>query len=428
MHNFFLFKQKVLLKFAPVKQAINIRTWLLPCLLLLFVQVNARAVYTAGREHDSLRISLLTCAPGEEIYTLFGHTAIRCENLTRGTDVIFNYGIFDFDTPNFVLRFALGETDYLLGVSTFRHFAAEYEYYGRDIWQQTLDLRQEEKIRLMSALEENYRPENRVYRYNFFYDNCATRPRDRIEQAVDGYLRYEGDMDDRSEGITFRDMLHLYSEGHPWSRFAMDLCMGVKADEPITRREMMFVPFILQEDFSKAEVVDTAGHARPLVMAEGKVMSAAMAVADTSGDDGFTPLHAAILLLALTVGATVYGIRRNRSLWGVDLVLFAAVGVSGCVLAFMVLFSQHPAISPNYLLFLFHPLHLFCLPWMLRKVCRREFSWYMLVNALILTLFMMFWAVIPQKFPIAVLPLILCLLVRSLNSMMLGTGFCCKKS
>ena len=124
---------------------------------------------------DSIRISLLTCASGEEIYSLFGHTAIRYENYTRGIDAVFNYGIFNFNAPNFILRFALGETDYQLGVTDYERFAAEYYYLERDVWQQELNLTVQEKGKLVMLLEENYRPENRIYRYNFFYDNCATR-------------------------------------------------------------------------------------------------------------------------------------------------------------------------------------------------------------------------------------------------------------
>lgn len=219
---------------------------------------------------DSVRVSLLTCAAGGEIYSLFGHTAIRYENYTRGIDAVFNYGMFNFNAPNFIFRFALGETDYQLGVTDYEHFAAEYNYLGRDVWQQTLNLTEEEKERLIALLTENYRPENRVYRYNFFYDNCATRPRDQIERAINGTLQYADNMTANSTGISFRDLLHKYSEGHLWSRFGMDLCMGSKADEPINRRLVMFVPFYMQEYFNKAQIVDKEGQARPLVAKEEK--------------------------------------------------------------------------------------------------------------------------------------------------------------
>ena len=341
---------------------------------------------------DSIRISLLTCASGEEIYSLFGHTAIRYENYTRGIDAVFNYGIFNFNAPNFILRFALGETDYQLGAGDYERFAAEYYYLERDVWQQELNLTPAEKKKLVALLEENYRPENRVYRYNFFYDNCATRPRDLIEKSIDGTL--------------------------PWSRFGMNLCMGSQADRTINRRLMMFVPFYVQEYFNQARIVNKEGETRPLVLNEEKIIVTGNEEAEQSSD-GFTPMQTALLLLILTAAATLYGIRRKKTLWGIDLVLFFAAGMAGCILTFLVLFSQHPAVSPNYLLFVFHPLHLLCLPCMLNRVRKRRRSRYMLANFLILTLFILLWLIIPQRFPSAVLPLALCLLIRSASNLIL---------
>lgn len=367
---------------------------------------------------DSIRISLLTCASGEEIYSLFGHTAIRYENYTRGIDAVFNYGIFNFNAPNFILRFALGETDYQLGANNYERFAAEYYYLERDVWQQELNLTPQEKEKLIALLQENYRPENRVYRYNFFYDNCATRPRDLIEKSIEGTLEYADNMTDTNTGTSFRDLLHKYSEGHPWSRFGMDLCMGSQADKIINRRLMMFVPFYVQEYFDKARIIDKEGQTRPLVLNEEKIVITGSGETDRVSE-GFTPMQAALPLFILIAAITIYGIRRRKTFWGIDLVLFFAAGVAGCILAFLALFSQHPAVSPNYLLFVFHPFHLFCLPCMLNKVRKRKRSRYMLANFIVLTLFILLWLVIPQRFPLAVLPLALCLLIRSASNLIL---------
>lgn len=367
---------------------------------------------------DSIRISLLTCASGGEIYSLFGHTAIRYENFTRNIDAVFNYGMFNFNAPNFILRFALGETDYQLGATNYEHFVAEYNYLGRDVWQQTLNLTPDEKEHLFNLLQENYRPENREYRYNFFYDNCATRPRDQIEKAIDGSLQYADNMTDNNTGVSFRDLLHKYSEGHPWSRFGMDMCMGSEADKPINRRLMMFVPFYVQEYFNTAQIIDKEGKARPLISSEEKIVETGLIAADHRSS-GITPMQSALLLFILVTAATIYGIRRRKTLWGLDLILFFCAGIAGCILAFLALFSQHPAVSPNYLLFVFHPLHLFCLPWMINKVRKRQKSRYMVLNFIVLTLFILLWAIIPQRFDLAVLPLALCLLVRSASNLIL---------
>ena len=278
---------------------------------------------------DSIRISLLTCASGEEIYSLFGHTAIRYENYTRGIDAVFNYGIFNFNAPNFILRFALGETDYQLGVTDYERFAAEYYYLERDVWQQELNLTPAEKKKLVALLEENYRPENRVYRYNFFYDNCATRPRDLIEKSIDGTLQYADNMTDTNTGTSFRDLLHKYSKGHPWSRFGMDLCMGSQADKPISRRLMMFVPFYVQDYFNTARIIGSDKQVRPLVLNEEKIITTGM---EETGQpsEGFTPLQAALLLFILTAAATLYGFWVEWTEWA-GIPAIYAVGVASAV-------------------------------------------------------------------------------------------------
>lgn len=368
---------------------------------------------------DSLRISLLTCGSGDEIYSLFGHTALRVEDRTTGRDVVYHYGVFDFDTPNFALKFALGETDYQMGMTSYKRFLSEYAWLGRSVEQQVLDLTPEEARRLADRLIENYRPENRVYRYSYFYDNCATRPRDQVERAVEGHVDYGRDMESRATGQTFRSIMHHYAEGHPWSRFGMDFCLGSKADEPVNLRETMFVPFNVRDYFATAQIATPDGTARPLT----RPTETLVPCPDTrtpQKDQGFTPLRAALLLFAATAGATIYGLKRKRPLWGIDAVLFAAAGLAGIIPAFLVLFSQHPAVSPNYLLLVFHPLHLLCLPWMLRRVSQCRRSRYMAANFTVLTLFILLWAVIPQRFDLAVLPLACCLLVRSGSNLVLS--------
>lgn len=365
---------------------------------------------------DSIRFSLLTCGAGEEIYSLFGHTAIRYENFTRGIDAVFNYGIFSFNTPNFILRFTLGETDYQLGVTSYKQFAYEYTWTGRDVWQQTLNLNAEEKKKLLALLEENYLPQNRIYRYNFFYDNCATRPRDQIERAVQGTLEYADDMTSFQTGISFRDIVHQYTIGHSWARFGIDLCLGSQADKDITRRQMMFAPFYLKDFLAKAQLKNAQGMERPLVSSEDHIIQSPQ---QTSTEETPSPLQTAFLLFTIVTIATAYGIYRRKSLWLLDLLLFLAAGVAGCILAFLASFSQHPAVSPNYLLFLFHPLHLLCLPWMIKRIRKKEKSIYMWANIIVLTFFILLWGIIPQEFNLAVLPLALSLWIRSASNLYL---------
>lgn len=398
-----------------MKQPIHII--IIGVLLCTFLPLRLSAQPAKGEAPagDSLRISLLTCGAGDAIYTLFGHTAIRCENLTRGTDVVYNYGVFDFGSDAFVLRFALGDTNYCLEKTSTRYFCQAYYYNGRNVWQQVLDLSAAEKQRLVRLLEENYRPENRVYLYNFFYDNCSTRPRDKVEEALQGRLAYaEAD----SAGVTYRDLIEKYSEGYPWSRLGMNLALGSEADKPISRRAMEFVPFLLQADFGQAQIADSVSGARPLVLQEGWLVKALPTTSPRG--DGLTPNFCAWLLFGVTLALTIYGIRRGKSVWGWDVLLFSLAGLAGCVLAFLMFFSKHPCMNPNYLIFVFHPLHLVCLPWVICREKRRRISFYLMANLVVLTLFMVLWGVLPQEIPSAVVPLALCLWARSANNLILS--------
>lgn len=391
--------------------------------LLFLVLFLTTIVKAADKNHsDSIRISLLTCAPGEEIYSLFGHTAIRYKEPAKGIDVVFNYGLFNFNTPNFMLRFALGETDYELGATPYERFAAEYEYFGRSVWEQELAIDPTEKEKLISLLKENLRPENRIYRYNFFYDNCATRPRDKIEEAIHGKVTYLP-LTKSGEVKSFRDIVHQYTQGHPWARFGIDLCIGNEADAPITDREMMFAPFYLKNAFGNAQIVGDSTRSS-LVLNTEKIIDCEQwadneSTPETDIWDTMTPMRCSLLLLILVAGATIYGIRRKKSLWGLDAVLFAATGIAGCVITFLALFSQHPAVSSNYLLFVFHPLSLLCLPFFICKERKQQKSWYHIANIAVLTLFIALFAAIPQRIDFAVLPLALCLLIRSASNLIL---------
>lgn len=367
---------------------------------------------TAAAANDSIRLSLLTCAPGEEIYSLFGHTAIRYENPSQGIDVVFNYGLFSFNTPNFIFRFSLGETDYQLGVTEYERFAAEYEYYERSVWQQTLNLTDQEKAELIRLLQENYRPENRTYRYNYFYDNCATRPRDKIEESIAGQVIYPAEPQDGSR--TFREIVHQYCKGHPWSRFGIDLCIGSEADRPITQRQMMFAPFYLMDAFAGAQIKNDSIQ-RPLVSSTELIVDATPEPENSGWTP--TPLQCSLLLFMLTAAATIYGIRRRTGLWGVDLFLFGMAGIVGCVLAFLALFSVHPTVSSNFLLLVFHPGHLLFLPYIIYCDRKRKKCWYMTLNLVVLTLFIVLFPIIPQRFDLAVVPLALCLLIRSASNL-----------
>ena len=356
---------------------------------------------------DSVRISLLTCAPGSEIYALFGHSAIRYENPEKDQDWVFNYGMFSFKEPNFVMRFVKGETDYQLGVVPFRYFETEYALRGSSVYQQVLNLTDEEKAKLISLLEENYLPSNRVYRYNYFYDNCTTRARDKVEESIQGKVVYP----EIEKEVSFRDIIHEFTAGSEWGEFGIDLCLGSEADEPIEDRKQMFAPFYMMEA-ARGAMIHRADTVVPLVLEEFKVVDA---VLEDEPAFPLSPMTCAMGLLVATAFVVGWGIRKGRPCLAWNVLMFFLQGLGGCIVAFLFFFSLHPTVGSNWLLMLFHPLAMFYLPIMIYRGIKGKKDPYHWLNVVLLTSFMILMPFISQEFNLTVLPLALSLLLVSVG-------------
>lgn len=378
-------------------------------LLSALFQICLWPVWAASM--DSVRISLLTCSPGTEIYALFGHTAIRYENPGQQQDWVFNYGMFSFKDPNFIMRFVKGETDYQLGVIPFNYFEAEYALRGSSVYQQVLNLSDAEKIKLVRLLEENYLPSNRVYRYNYFYDNCTTRARDKIEESIQGKVVYPKN----EKCVSFRDILHEFTAGSEWSEFGIDLCLGSEADEPIDVRKQMFAPFYMLEAARKA-MIHRTDTVVPFVREDFKVVDA---VLEDEPAFPLSPMTCAFLLLLVTTAVVGWGIRRGRQVWGWSVLLFAFQGLGGSIIAFLFFFSIHPTVGSNWLLVMLNPIPLFYLPIMVYRAIKGEKDPYHWLNVIVLTSFIILMPFIPQEFNATVLPLALILLLPSLGHLYL---------
>ena len=301
---------------------------------------------------DSIRVSLLTCSPHDEIYSLYGHTAIRYEDKASKTDIVVNYGMFSFKKPFFVARFVLGLTDYEMGIQDFNDFCYEYQYFGSQVTQQEINLTPEEKGQLLKALQDNY-ANARVYRYNYFYNNCTTKARDIILKSINGKIEYKNGID---KSVSFRDLIHGCNANYSWASFGNDLLLGFKADMQTTREEQQFLPDNLMRDFGQAKIVSADGSARPLVKnTEIIVKGNDYAIA---GKTKVTPQFVFITLLLLIAAIVVAEFKtKKRFLW-VDISLLLASGLAGLIL-FVMLFSEHPTTSTNLQIFILCPLNLY---------------------------------------------------------------------
>lgn len=367
-------------------------------------------------ETDSVVVSLLTCSPGTEVYQLYGHTALRVTDSRRHLDLVFNYGVFDFRTPHFTWRFILGQCDYQVAAYPYELFLEEYRERGSSVTEQVLNLTPTETLRLCQALALNALPENRTYRYDFLRNNCTTRARDMVEQALDGHVAYE----ESPEPRTYRQLLHRCTQDYPWSALGNDMLLGADCDTLLSDRAAQFLPAQLMSYMEGAQVFDSLENRRPLVretrllLAEdARRMAARKAVLPLGGR--LTPRVVGWGLVALGLVVALVEYRTRRMWWMVDALLMSLQGVAGLLLCFMFLFSEHPTVDSNWQVLLFHPLALLLMPWVVRSARHRKVCLYHYANMLCLVLFLGFMPWIPQDFSTLTLPLALVLLIRPMS-------------
>lgn len=394
---------------------------LLMTALLLFPHVALHAGNATAQDSnlrtDPLRVSLITCEPGPLIYELYGHTAIRITDMRTNADLAFNYGMFDFSKPNFIMRFLRGETDYMLGVYPYDDFLEEYRLRGSKVIEQTLNLTAAEKAALLSALSENARPENRTYRYNFLYNNCTSQARDIIESCIDGTIIYP--TDNRKE--TYRQMIHLYTSDSPWSEFGQDLLLGAEADIPITQRQKMFAPLFFEKYADEAIIRLPNGTARPLVTAT-TVIQPYNAMKETAGFP-IPPLGVFGALLLATVLVCATELRTGKVFWGWEAMLMTVQGIAGCLVTFMFFFSEHPAVSSNWLIVLLNPIPIIYVAFRVRNIMKHKYDHYVPAALAVEALFLAAMPFIPQSFSAAVYCFTLSLCLHSASGAFLQHRF-----
>lgn len=373
---------------------------LLACLALWPFAAQAQKAAPAdstAQPADSVVVSLLTCTPGSLVYELYGHTALRVREVRAGrqSDWVFNYGTFSFKQPHFMWRFALGEPNYELSVVPYGYFYEEYVRSGRGIMEQRLNLTPAEEKRLMDALTLNLQPENAVYRYNIFYDNCTTRAVRAIGQAVEGQVEW-GKVE---EGKTLRDIVREFSAASPWNQFGQDLVLGAEADRPADVATQMFAPLYAMRFVEQALVKGPDGQERHLA---APFITLLPTVGTPSEACPLTPLWAFGILLAFTLLLTVYEGVRRKYYWLFDVVLLLLQGLAGCIVAFLFFFSAHPTVGSNWLVALFNPLPLLLFPWFMKCASKGRVFKGMYVQAVMVQAALVFGLLGLQCFPIEV--------------------------
>ena len=375
--------------------------------LLLFCIVTLKAQQIIIS--DSAVISLITCSPGEEVYSKFGHTAIRINDSLHGVDLVFNYGIFSFETENFYYKFIKGETDYQLGIYDTRYFLPEYAQRNSMVWEQVLNLTTSERRNLINSLLKNYEAEYRTYRYNFVFDNCASRPRDKIFSAIQGYVKFQ----QSAETKTFRQWIGVYVGTDTWLKFGIDIVFGMDADREATISESMFLPEVLMNEFQTAQIQTANGQIRKLV-SENKILVNKKGINSLEDSWIFKPTTFFIFLLLIGICLTIWDIKERKLHFKYfDTLIYVVSGIGGLVAFYLMFFSLHPLVRSNLNLLWLNPLNLIVAVIIWIKPMRKALFYYEIVNILLLVGALLAFALSAQALNMATFPIVVLLLMRS---------------
>lgn len=290
-------------------------------------------------------ISLLTCSPGPELHAAFGHSAVRVKDQYRGLDVVFNYGTFDFEAPNFYLKFLRGELDYFLSTSSFIQFANYYQHYGRGVIEQKLNLNSSQKQELFDALNKELLPENRYYRYEFLENNCATKIPEIISSATGLTINYEDQINAKT---TYRKLINEYLDKYSWNRFGITLILGSTVDHLITDTQMLFLPDYLYKKIGSARLGE-----KLLIENENNLVVRYFKPKNNSFFA--SPLFVAILFLIFSF-FRIWPKASSPILDKLEHLLFGVLSIVGIFLVFMMLGTEHLATKNNFNILWINPL------------------------------------------------------------------------
>lgn len=377
-------------------------------LLLLFVLSIAFSVHAQFIPlSEASEVSILTIGPGDQLYDKFGHSAFRVQDKSSNTDIIFNYGVYDFNTPNFYTKFAQGKLLYELGVRDYPSFLASYKRQNRWVKEQVLQLSIAEKQAMFDFLLNNAKPENKKYKYDFFYDNCATKIRDVLQEVLGSNLIFN--QDHIAEEYTFRELIQKNVKANTWGSLGMDVAIGAVVDKKASPIQYQFLPDYVFKGAENAEVIRN-GTKTPLVRETSTLFEA------TRGEEKvnfFTsPLFVFGLLGLCIVFITYTDYKNNNRSRFLDVAIFGCTGLIGVLLLLLWFGTDHTATVTNYNLLWAFPLSLLFVGAIAKKHPKLWLKKYLFLLVLLFALLILHWITGVQEFAIGFIPLFIALVVR----------------
>ncbi|WP_228530357.1 DUF4105 domain-containing protein [Tamlana sp. I1] len=374
------------------------------CFLLLFLAFHL----TQAQYHqlsDKSSISVLTVGPGNNLNDAFGHSAFRIKDPVTRLDAVYGYGEYDFETPNFYLKFAQGKLNYLISKTDFNRFYQVYNYYNRSIKEQVLNLSEAEKQKLYDFLIENYKPENRAYLYDFFFDNCATRIKDVTNVAVNNSIVFNQPQDYKD--ATFRTLIHNNLNKNSWGSLGIDICLGSVIDRLATPENHMFLPENIYKFF---EVATINNNKTPLV----KESHLLYAKKEEQQPNTFfsSPLFILGLIGCFIIYITFKDYKNGKQSKWLDVILFSVTGVIGILLLLLWFATNHSGTHQNYNLLWAFALNIFVIGQLFRRKPALWFVKYIKLLIILLCLLTLHWLIGVQVFAIGLIPLLIALFMR----------------
>lgn len=378
--------------------------------LLLFLATTFFTGFSQNTLSEKATVSVITCGSGSELYSTFGHSAFRINDPLTGLDKIYNYGTFDFNAPNFYLNFAKGKLTYQLSTTNFHYFLREYRYENRWVIAQVLNLNQQEIQDVYSFLENNAKPENRAYQYDFFYDNCSTK----IEEVIKTVLKDKIEFNNSHIKTTksHRDLISDYTENQQWGKFGIDLALGSVIDREATKDEYKFLPDYIFLAFENATIL-TNSKKVPLVKEEQIIIED---VPNHKIASIFSPTPFLILLLLsmLIIWITYNNFKKGNRTKYLDFSILLSTGIIGIVVLLLWFATSHTATYKNLnFLWAFAPNTVVAFFILKKKLSNWVLLYLKLLVILLLTTFVV-WIFKIQVFNMAFLPLLIALLIRYL--------------
>ena len=382
-----------------------IRTLLSTLLLLLSISVLSQPFALS----EDAQISILTVGPGDNLYDKFGHSAIRILDEKSGYDAAYNYGVYDFDTPNFYGKFAQGKLNYKLEVWTFDSFFRSYQRQNRWVKEQVLNLSYAEKQALYRFLQNNAKPENKYYLYDFFYDNCATKIRDVLVEVLGDKLEYRADL--AAEGLTFRQLIQKHVHWNSWGSMGMDVAIGAVVDQKANSWEYQFLPEYVAKA-AEGAVLKTDDGEQSLVYST-EILFEAPGRPPVS--NFFTsPLLLFLILAAIILVLTYSDKRNNLRNRRLDSFIFFVTGIIGVILALLWFGTDHTSTVYNYNLLWAFPFTVLFFLHIGKKAPKRWLRRYVIFLLLCLLLMAFHGVTGVQSFPLSIVPLVAALAARYL--------------